>query len=107
MVVSLLPEAEAEAAAMASADKGGRGRTMPWAMTDTAMRPLRAYMVESYRCGVGSMVPGGASTISLPMESDLAASSSDQDSMGALKAAWNFSGEIFAHQRVFDSVRFG
>mmetsp|Transcript_39127 Transcript_39127/g.80134 ORF Transcript_39127/g.80134 Transcript_39127/m.80134 type:complete len:235 (+) Transcript_39127:295-999(+) len=57
------------------------------------MRPLSVYIVVSYRCGVGSSVPGGASTKSLLIDSALEASSSDADSMGAPKVCRNSSGE--------------
>jgi hypothetical protein len=45
---------------------------------------------------VGSNVPGGASASSFPIDNDFAANSSDARSIGAPKAASNFSGDIYA-----------
>lgn len=70
------------------------GWTNACATTAVAIRPARVYIVVSYRWGVGSRVPGGASSMSLLMDRVLVASSCEACSMGAPKAAWNFSGEI-------------
>jgi len=70
------------------------GLTRLCVMTAVAIRALIAYMVVSYRCGVGSRVPGGASTNSLLMVKVFEASNSYADSIGTPNALWNFSGDI-------------
>ena len=70
------------------------GLTRLCAITAVTIRPLIAYMVVSYRCGVGSRVPGGASTNSLLMVKVFEASNSYADSIGTPNALWNFSGDI-------------
>ena len=45
------------------------GFTSACATTAVAINPARVYIVVSYRWGVGSRVPGGASSISLLIDS--------------------------------------
>lgn len=59
-----------------------------------AIKVAIAYIVVSYKWGVGSNVPGGASANNLPIDNVLAASSSDALSTDAPKVASNFSGDI-------------
>ena len=56
--------------------------------------PAYAYIEVSYKCGIGSTVPGGAKTISLLIDSDLAAMRASACSIGAPKAFWKSAGEI-------------
>ena len=74
------------------------GCTSACATTAVAIRPANVYIVVSYRWGVGSKVPGGARTINLLIESVFVASSCEACSIGAPKAAWNFSGEILVRR---------
>jgi hypothetical protein len=78
----------------AFAATGAMGLTSPWAMTALVMKPANVYIVVSYRCGVGSIVPGGHNAINLPIDKVLACNNSAAFSTGAPNVASNLSGEI-------------